>query len=107
MLHPEYLPAYLLEKPERIVSIGTAVCTFATFFMILAAYAKVLIVANAVRFTMSNTIPPSRVAELYPDWPTWFVAESIFGYLLIAIAMLVGLYAVYYGRRVKRIMDSF
>lgn len=107
MLHPEKLPIWFIEEPDRIVGAGTFVFFLAALLAILAAYAKILLLASSATLFAAQKYLPTHISELNLSWPTWFVAESWIGYLCIGLLAALGLYTINYGRQIKRIMASF
>jgi hypothetical protein len=107
MIHPENLPAFFLEKPERISAVGHGLMFTATVMLILAVCGRALLLAASLKFFTQEKLIPTTLSELNLPWPTWFVAESIFGYLFIVIVAAAGMYLAYYGKHLRRFADSF
>ena len=79
MLHPENLPFWFIERPERIVVLGKAILLGTTLLMIAAAYGQIMMVVASSKFLARDKLIPERLADLNLSFPTWFIAETLMG----------------------------
>lgn len=94
-------------KPRRLVFVGNALYSLATLQLLAGFVVQVLSVATTgVRATGAAASTPSA-ATLVPNWPTFWVPESIAGWVVVAVIALAGALMAYEGRKFEKLLSRY
>ena len=96
---------HFLTQPRRLVESGRALMGLTGFVAVIGLVTRVATTAMSVVHGMSGASEPaSRVADLLPGLPTWWVPETVFGYGLVLLFFGAGFVAVQTGQKYKRFL---
>ena len=94
---------YFLEKPERIISVGSMFSTLGLAQLMAGAYGKVATTAINIIPTLAKQPESTKtLADIYPFAVVWFVPESIGGFLFSAMILISGLSLIGLGQQLIR-----
>ncbi len=93
------------DRPERLVVAGEVAVYSAHALLVAGLAGKVATTAmSTLRFLGAKAAESTKpLAELYPDFPTWWVPESGAAFVACAALMMAGLWMRNVGRRYQRV----
>lgn len=94
---PDVIVNILLAQPHRMTLLGRFLYRMAALQVVVGVVAQT--VMSAVRRARGGVRWLSDVA---PDWPTWWVPETVVGMIVVMIVGAVGLALAYRGRQWER-----
>jgi hypothetical protein len=102
----DQVTAYFLTDPNRLVSLGRTLLRSGGVVVVAGLWGRVAIAgvdaalgpAGASRMDSDLT----TLVALYPDLPTWWVPETVLGFLSAALIMLSGAVAMATGRQLRQ-----
>jgi uncharacterized membrane protein len=98
---------FFYAKPRRLVFIGNALYSLATLQLLAGFVVQVLSVATSgVRATGAAVSTPSA-ATLAPNWPTFWVPESLAGWVVVAVIAIAGTLMAYEGRKLEKFISRY
>lgn len=99
------LLGYFLTQPRRLIDWGRAVVVLAGFIAVVGVLARVATTAASVVRSLSGASEPaSKVADLLPGLPTWWVPETVFGYGFVLLLFAAGVLAWQKGQKYERFL---
>jgi hypothetical protein len=84
----------IAESPRAALAAGKAVFLVGALMIVAAVFARVALIGLNAERAKAKLPAVAKLAEVYPQYPTWLVPESPAGYLLAAILVLAGMYLV-------------
>lgn len=98
---------WFLERPHRIVDSGRYL--FCTGFLLLMAGLWGYVATTSVDavFSLAHSANPQTnkaLADIYPSLPTWWIPESLFGFAISLLLIVVGLVIALVGKKYKRFL---
>lgn len=89
---------FFLEEPRRLVGLGKAVFTAGALLLVfglLGGVARLVTAGGPAKTTKS-------LAELYPEFWTWWIPETLLGAVPALIVVAAGIWLTMLGRRFLR-----
>jgi hypothetical protein len=87
-----WIRSRITTSPRAALVAGKTVFLAGALMIVAALFGRIgLIGVNAER-AQGNLPPLAKLAELYPQYPTWLVPEGPVGYTVAAVLVLVGMY---------------
>lgn len=93
---------WFLRKPERITESGRTMFLIGGALLISGLLGHVATAAADAVKLIGKLPQGTRLAEMYPTWPLWWVPESFVGFFLAAILMALGVWLVVTGKRLRK-----
>lgn len=99
----EMLIEFFIARPGRLSALGRALFQASAMVLIIGLCGRVATTVTSTIPTMAGTAPyaPS-LAMLYPTLPTWWIPESLSGYLTYLLSAALGLVLLQIGRNLDR-----
>lgn len=95
--------AFLLYEPRRIVTLGRALCLTGSFLIFVGLIGRVATASvAAIGFLGGRHLAYLSLGDIYPMLPTWWIPESVIGYVSGAVLVLLGLVITTAGSRLQR-----
>lgn len=94
---------YFFSSPKKIHRAGVMLFNVGSVLGIAGLVGQ--LVTTAANFTLSMTSKAAETAQLasiYPDWPLWWVPESLFGAFIAVMFITCGLYLNHLGKQIDR-----
>lgn len=99
------LVEFFLLHPKRLVAVGDALCSVASALVMLGACANVYTGAIAAINCLGHQArSQSTLADLLPDLPTWWVPETLVGFVFVIAVTIVGSVIAREGRNLERFL---
>jgi len=100
----ENIWGWFVVRPDRITVAG-AICSSAGVVMLMAGcWGMVASAAVNALSRMGNKSFDSSLAALYGSLPTWWIPESVFGFIFALALIAGGLCLAQLGARIKRFL---
>ncbi len=100
----EQLEAYFLEQPQRLISIGRALCLGAGAVMVVGLYGLVARTGvSAIQHGSSADAGLPSLAGMCPTFRTWWIPESSLGAIPYVTVMGAGFWLARLGRRIHAV----
>lgn len=101
----EDLLSWFHEQPERIVNLGSSCLTIGFILFGFGMWGMIAITAMNAMNHLAKQPQDATLASTYPNYPTWWIPESILGILVMLVLFMYGVFLVYQGKKIKRIMN--
>jgi len=96
-----------LLHPKRLVAAGEALCSVASALVMLGACANLYIGAVAAINSLGHQVRSrSTLADLLPGLPTWWVPETLVGFVFVIAVAIVGVVIAREGRNLERFLAT-
>lgn len=86
----DLVPIALLNPPSRLASLGRALMKTSITLLSIGLIAKAALTAASVPMKFTQQPPPTSISALFPGLPTWWVPESVLGFVLVGTIFFVG-----------------
>lgn len=101
------LAEFFLLHPKRLVAVGEALCSVASALVMLGACAHLYTGAvGAVNSLGHQVRSQSTLADLLPGLPTWWVPETLVGFVFVIAVAIVGVVIAREGRNLERFLAT-
>lgn len=98
---------FFLVHPKRLVAIGEALYSVASALVILGVWASVYTGAVAALNSLGRQVrSKSTLADLLPGLPTWWIPETLVGFVFIIAFAIVGVVIAREGRNLERFLST-
>lgn len=101
------LAGFFLLHPKRLVVVGEGLCSVASALVMLGAcanlYTGAIVAINSLGHQARSQ---STLAELLPDLPTWWVPETLVGFVFTIAVAIVGAVIAREGRNLERFLAT-
>lgn len=99
----EILIEIFIDRPGRLSAIGRTLFQMCAMIVLVSLGLRIAGTGMSAIQRMSGAVPrDTSLAVLYPSLPTWWIPESIFGYVACLLFALLGLMLVQMGRDIDR-----
>jgi len=103
----ERLMDYFLSQPRRLVSLGAALVRFGGFLFIVGLAGRVVTTAASAMKGLAGAVRVDvPLADVLPDYLSFWMPESALGFGFALLLLAVGLVAVRTGRVYERFMGT-
>lgn len=93
---------FFLLHPKRLVAVGEALYSVASALVVLGACATVAAINSLGRQVRSQ----STLADLLPGLPTWWIPETLVGFVFVIVVAIVGVVIAREGRNLERFLAT-
>lgn len=103
----EAIYGWFQEKPQRLIDSGRSLFMvgFVLLLVGLCGYMATTSVNVIVNLVPGAQIQPAKtLAEIYPTLPTWWVPESLLGFMLALVLIVLGIAVAMTGKQYKRML---
>lgn len=101
----EMLIEFFIVRPGRLSALGRALVQLSATILLIEIGGHVVTTATSAIYTMTVAVPPgTSLAMLYPSLPTWWMPESLLGYIACALTAILGLAMVQLGKAIDRLI---
>lgn len=99
---------FFYTKPSRIVTLGTAIFRTAAIPFLAALFGRVATVSINILPTLTHSAPDQKtLADIFPNFSTWWIPESLPCFFLTILVMSIGLSVAGYGKYLVRQLTRF
>lgn len=105
----ERLHHYFLNRPKRLVALGSAVWNIALGWFAVGLFANVGIQAASIVSATARGVstPQMTISQLYPSLPTWWIPESAISFILLIATFGLGIWLTLAGKKLDRFMKHY
>ena len=89
---------WFVEEPQRLVSAGRTAMRLGFVLFLAGMVGRIATALSAM------THRPAALNAIAPNWLTWFVPESVFGYSVAVLLFAAGAYLIVLGKNVAKMM---
>ena len=93
------------EQPERIMNLGTSCFAFGCLLLAAGLWARVANAAVNAMHHLAKLPLEASLATSYPNLPTWWIPENMFGFLIALLLIGYGGMLLLYGKKLKRLLN--
>lgn len=86
-----WLRARIARHPRHALVLGKALFLAGSILVLAAVFARAGLVALNAERTQAGLAALRRLAEAFPQYPTWIVPEGPVGYAVAAVLVLAGM----------------
>ena len=98
---------YFLNEPRRLVDLGAAMVKVGGFLCIAGIAGQVVTTGvSAARSIGTHVRVEVALAEVLPDFLSWWMPEGVIGFAFAVLVLVTGLVAVRTGRVYQRFMAA-
>lgn len=98
---------YFLSEPRRLVTLGVAMARAGGFLLVAGLLGQVATTAvSAVRGLATHARPDVALAEVLPDYLSWWMPEGLRGFAMAMLLLLTGLIAIRTARVYQRLLAA-
>ncbi len=99
----EWLISWFLSRPTRIIHVGSALFRTGMFLTVAGLLGRVATIGvSAIKSIGKGETSVLSLSDIYPTVPTWWIPESIVGYIFSILLVAMGLIVVQTGREIVR-----
>ena len=96
------VPFLIARHPRHAVVVGKALLLAGGILVLAAVFARIGL-ANLNAERAGAKLPPvRRLAEAFPQYPTWFVPETVTGFGIAAFLVVAGVTLAVLGEKAKK-----
>lgn len=99
----ENMLSWFHEQPQRILNFGSSCFTFGFILLITGLWSRVANQAADAMNRMAKLQLEASLATSYPNFPTWWIPESLVGQCFSILLITYGVGFKLYGRKLIRI----
>lgn len=93
-------------KPSRILELGKAILYFGFGLLISGFIGMVGVAIDRMPWVHASVGSLKELAEIYPDFPTWWIPESLFGFGFAVALIVIGFILAIRGKKYMEIMGE-
>lgn len=98
---------FFLLHPKRLVVVGEALYSIAATLAIFGACASVYTGAVAAIYRLGHQVRSQlTLADLLPGLPTWWVPETLLGFVFVIAVAIVGAVIAREGGNLERLLNT-
>lgn len=103
----DQLTEFFLLRPKWLVAAGEALYSVASTLIMLGACANVYTVAVAAINRLGYQVQSRpTLAYLLPDWPTWWIPETLVGFVFVIAVAITGALIAREGRALEQFLNT-
>lgn len=72
--------------------------------LIVALWGRIALAATSGLSHLAKTQVDVKLEAIYPGLPTWWIPESTSAFLFASALVVLGLYLVFVGKKIKRLL---
>jgi len=100
----ENIWGWFVVRPERILNAGWSFFSGGAILFVAGLWGRVASAAVNVLSQMAKKPFDASLAAMYPDFPTWWIPESVVGLVFAALLVAVGIYLTLLGKKLNRLL---
>lgn len=98
---------YLLNPPDRLINLGARLFHIFSALTIAGIIGRVVTTVGGVSAGMAGHKDAAvSLADIYPDFPTWWIPESALGFTFTVLFAAAGFFATRWAKKFKRIYSN-
>lgn len=97
---------HFLYHPRQLVKLGGHITSFGCIYSVFGIFGQVAKkIPSALSLVSKQPIAEKSLADIYPTLPTWWIPESVFGWMLAISLVAIGLWLTVIGKHLHRVYE--
>lgn len=97
------ITAWFLNPPRRLITTGRGLSSCGMILLVIGLAGQVALRAGSIAQSMAKLQTSTKLSEIYPTLPTWFVPEGVLGFGFALFLVACGFWLQTVGKKYSRV----